>query len=190
MEETVAQLGVLVKKLEKLVCQCHDWLLLPSPHYAPGEEEEMVEDSEEEEEEEGLEYETNTPSRDSYMTPPSTGDRSDPSPQPTQSPTQEDSDPETNVVLCTAELEAHIESFLEEAEEDMELNDLPPLENVTPLLVPVPATPGFVLFVVSTGQRCVPPKNLPLGTRTHIPSRHMVSTLWGQTTLDHNVPSD
>ena len=29
-----------------------------------------------------------------------------------------------------------------------------------------------------------------LGTRTHIPSGHMVSTLWGQTTLDHNVPSD
>ena len=29
-----------------------------------------------------------------------------------------------------------------------------------------------------------------LGTRTHIPSEHMVNTLWGQTTLDHNVPSD
>ena len=31
---------------------------------------------------------------------------------------------------------------------------------------------------------------LSLGTRMHIPSGHMVNTLWGQTTLDHNVPSD
>ena len=31
---------------------------------------------------------------------------------------------------------------------------------------------------------------ITLGTRTHIPSGHMVSTLRGQTTLDHNVPSD
>ena len=33
-------------------------------------------------------------------------------------------------------------------------------------------------------------KHLPLGTRTHIPSRHIVNALWGQTTLDHNGPSD
>ena len=31
---------------------------------------------------------------------------------------------------------------------------------------------------------------LALGMRTHIPSGHMVSTLWGQTTLDHNVSSN
>ena len=29
-----------------------------------------------------------------------------------------------------------------------------------------------------------------LETRSHIPSGNMVSTLWGQTTLDHNVPSN
>ena len=48
---------MLVKKLEKTVCCCHDWLLLPGPHYAEGEEEEVAEDLEEEEED-GLEYET------------------------------------------------------------------------------------------------------------------------------------
>ena len=32
--------------------------------------------------------------------------------------------------------------------------------------------------------------SLTLGTRTHIPSRHIINTLWRQTTLDHNVPSD
>ena len=66
-----------------------------------GEEEEMVEDSEEEEEEEeeeegSLEYETNTPSKDSYTTPPSTGGCSKPSPVPTCLPTPEDSDPVVN----------------------------------------------------------------------------------------------
>ena len=59
----------LVKKLEKTVCQCHNQLLSPGPHYVPGEEEEMVEDEEEEEEDEeeesGLEYETETLSKDS-----------------------------------------------------------------------------------------------------------------------------
>ena len=53
------------------------------PHYAPGEEEEIVEETEEEEEEEeeedGLEYATDAPSGDSYMTPPSTGGCSEPS---------------------------------------------------------------------------------------------------------------
>ena len=50
--------------------------------------------------------------------------------------------------------------FLEEAEEDMEMSDLPLLENVSPLLVPAPVVSGFVPFTVSTGQCCVPPKNL------------------------------
>ena len=52
LEETVAQLVALVKKLEKMVCRCHNRLLSLGPHYAPGEEEEMVEETEEEEEEE------------------------------------------------------------------------------------------------------------------------------------------
>ena len=121
----------------------------------------MVEDLEEgEEEEDGLEYETNTPLRDSYTTLPNTGGCSESSPVPSQSPTPEDSDPETSVVLCTMELEAHIELFLEEAEEDMEMNDLPPLENVTPLPVPALVILGFVPFAISTGQHCVPPKSL------------------------------
>ena len=159
LEETIVQLVAFVKKLEKTVCRCHNCLLLPGPHYAPGEEEEMVEDSEEEEEG-GLEYKADAPSRDSYMTPPSTGGYSEPSPHPTHTPTLEDSDPETSAVLRTAELETCIELFLEEAEEDMEMNDLPPLENITPLPVPSPAIPGFIPFSVSTGQCCIPPKSL------------------------------
>ena len=99
LEETVAQLVASVKKLEKTVCHCHDRLLSPGPHYAPGEEEEMVDETEEEEED-GLEYATNTPSGGSYTTPLSTGGCSEPSPTPG------DSDPENNVVLRTAELEA------------------------------------------------------------------------------------
>ena len=156
LEETIAQLVTLVKKLEKTVCHCHDRLLSSGPHYVPGEEKE----GEEDEEESSLEYETNTPSKDSYMTPPSTGGRSKPSLAPSHSPTLEDSDPETSVVLCIEELEAHIKAFLEEAEEDMEMSDLPLLENVSPVLVPAPAIPGFVPFAVSTGQHCVPPKSL------------------------------
>ena len=147
-----------VKKLEKMVCCCHNWLLLPGPHYISGEEEE-VEDSEEEEEEDGLKYKTEDTSKGSYMTPPSTGGHSEPSLAPSRFPTLEDSDPETNGVLRTQELEARIELFLEEAEEDMDLDDLPPLENVSPLLVLAPF-PGFVPFAMSTGQCCVPPKNL------------------------------
>ena len=164
LEETVTQLVTLVKKLEKVVCQCHDRLLSPGPHYVPREEEEMVEDSEEGEEDEGeengLEYETDTPSKDSYTTPPSTGGCSDPSLALTRSPTLEDSDPENNAVFYTEELEACIKVFLEEAREDMEMNDLPPLENMLPLPVPIPVIPGFVPFAVSTGQHCVPPKSL------------------------------
>ena len=122
--------------------------------------EETEEEEEDEEEESSLEYETDTPSKDSYMTPPSTRGHSEPSPAPTHSPTPEDSDPEVNVVLCTKELEAHIKAFLEEAEEDMEMSDLPLLENILLLLVPAPTIPGFVPFAMSTGQCCVPPKSL------------------------------
>ena len=161
LEETVAQLVTSVKKLEKMVCRCHDWLLSPGPHYTLGEEEELVEEEEEEEEEEdGLKYETEDTSKGSYTTLPSTGGRSEPSLAPSHSPTPENSNPDTNVVLHTEEPEAHIEAFLEEAEEDVDLGDLPPLENVTPVPVPTPAIPGFISFTVSTGQCCVPPKSL------------------------------
>ena len=104
----------------------------------PGEEE-MVEEMEEEEEEEeegGLEYTTNTPSGGSYMTPPSTGGHSSPSPAPSHSPTPE------------------------EAKEDLEMNNLPPVENSSPLLVPAPVFLGFIPFAISTGQCCIPPKSL------------------------------
>ena len=128
----------------------------------PGEEEEMVEETEEEvgEEEEGLEYVTDTPSGGSYTTPPSTGGRSSPSPALSRSPTPEDSDPENNAALCTEELEACIEVFLEEVEEDLEMNDLPPLENASPVPVPAPVFPGFIPFTVSTSQCCIPLKSL------------------------------
>ena len=96
----------------------------------------MVEEMEEEEEEEedGLEYVTNTLSGDSYMTP-STGGHSILSPAPSHLSTLGDSNPENNVALHTAELEVCIEVFLEEAEEDMEMSDLPLLENVVPVPV-------------------------------------------------------
>ena len=153
LEETIAQLVAPVKKLEKTVCRYHDWLLLPSPHYVSGEEEEVMEEEEEEEEEEedGLKYETEDTSKGSYTTPPSTGGRSKPSPAPSHSPTPGNSDPETSAVLHTEELEARIEVFLEEAEEDMEMSDLPPLENISLLPVPTPLIPGFVPFTMSTG---------------------------------------
>ena len=124
------------------------------PHYTPGEEEE------DEEEEEGLEYATDTPSGGSYTTPPSAGGHSSPSPAPSRSPTPGDSDPENNAAIYTEELEARIEAFLEEAEEDLEMVNLPPVENSSPLLVPAPVFPGIVSFTVSTGQHCVPPKSL------------------------------
>ena len=155
LEETITQLVTSMRKLEKTVCCCCDWLLSLGPHYAEGEEEVVV-DSEEEGEDD-LEYETDAPSRDSYTTPPSTGGCSEPL-APTQSPTPEDSNPETNGALCTMELEAHIKVFLEEAE-DMELDEMPPLKNIMPLLVPAPF-PGFIPFAVSTSQHCVPPKAL------------------------------
>ena len=122
----------------------------------------MVEETEEEEteEEEGLEYATDTPSGGSYTTPPSTGGRSSPSPALGRSPTPGDSDPENNAALHTEELEARIEAFLEEAEEDLEMDNLPPVENTSPVPVLAPMFPGIIPFSVSTSQRCVPPKSL------------------------------
>ena len=40
------------------------------------------------------------------------------------------------------------------------MDDLPPVENTSPLPVPAPVFPGIIPFAVSTGQRCVPPKHL------------------------------
>ena len=94
------------------------------------------------------------------MTPPSTGGQSSPSPAPSRSPTPGDSDPENNAALHTEELEAHIEVFLEEAKEDLEMNNLPPVENSSPLPVPAPVFPGIIPFAISTGQRCVLLKSL------------------------------
>ena len=134
----------------------------------PGEDEETIEETEEEEneeeeegEEDGLEYATDTPSGGSYTTPPSTGGCSSPLLAPSRSPTLGNSNPENHVALHTEELEARIEAFLEEAEEDLEMDNLPPLENTSLLLVPAPVFPGFVPFAVSTGQHCVLPGSYP-----------------------------
>ena len=157
LEETVLKLAASVTVLEKLVCRCRDHLLLPGPHYAPGEEmvEETEEEEEEEEEEDGLEYATDTPSGKSYTTPPSTGGCPSPSPAPSHSPTPGNSDPENNAALCTEELEARIEAFLEEAEEDLLMDDLPLAENTSPVPIPAPIFPGIIPFAVSTSQQCV-----------------------------------
>ena len=162
LEETVLKLAALVTVLEKLVCRCRDRLLSPAPHYMPGEEEEMVEEMEEEEteEEEDLEYATDTPSGGSYTTPPSTGGCSSPSPALSCSPTPGDSDPENSAALRTEELEAHIKVFLEEAKEDLTMEDLPPVENTSLVLVPAPVFLGIIPFSVSTGQHCIPLKSL------------------------------
>ena len=171
LEETALKLAASVTVLEKLICRCQDCLLSPAPHYAPGEEEmvkemeeeDMVEETEEEdtaEEEEGLKYMTDTPLGGSYTTPPSTGGCSSPSPAPSHLPTPGDSDPEDNTALCMEELEAHIEVFLEEAEEDLLMDDLPSVKNTSPLPVPAPVFPGIIPFAVSTGQHCIPPKSL------------------------------
>ena len=161
LEETVLKLATSVTILERSVCHCRDCLLLPAPHYAPGEEEEVVEETEEEtEEEEGLQYATDTPLGGSFTTLPSTGGCSSPSPAPSRSPTPGDSNPENNVALHTEELEACIEAFLEEAEEDLKMDNLPPTENTSPLPVLAPVFPGFVPFAVSTGQCCIPLKSL------------------------------
>ena len=159
LKETVLKLATSVTVLEKSVCRCRDRLLSPGPHYAPGEEE-MVEETEEEEEEDGLEYTTDTPLGGSYTTPPSTGGRSSPSLALSRSPTPGDSDPENNAALHTEELEAHIEAFLEEAEEDLLMDNHPQAKNTSPLPVLAPIFPGIIPFAVSTGQRCVPPKHL------------------------------
>ena len=154
LEETVLKLAASVTILEKSICRCRDRLLSLTPHYAPGEEE-VVEETEE-----GLEYATDTPSGGSYTTPPSTGGRSSPSPAPSHSPTPGDSNPENNTALRMEELEACIEAFLEEAEEDLLMDDLPLVENSSPLPLLAPVFPGFIPFAVSTGQCCVPPKHL------------------------------
>ena len=122
----------------------------------------MVKETEEEteEEEEGLEYATDTPSGGSYMTPPSTGGHLSPSLAPSHSPTLGDSDPENNAALRTEELEARIEVFLEEAKEDLLMDDLPPAKNTSLLPVLAPVFPGIIPFAVSTGQHCVLPKHL------------------------------
>ena len=121
----------------------------------------MVEETEgETEEEEGLEYATDTPLGGSYTTPPSTGGCLSPSPALSCLPTLGDSDPENNAALRTEELEACIEAFLEEAEEDLEMDDLPLVENASLVPVPAPVFPGIIPFAVSTGQHCVPPKSL------------------------------
>ena len=122
--------------------------------------EETEEEGGEEEEEEGLEYATDTPLGGSYMTLPSTGGCSSPSLALSRLPTLGDSNPENNVALHTKELEACIEVFLEEAEEDLEMNDLPLLENTLPLPVLAPVFPSFIPFAVSTGQHCILPKSL------------------------------
>ena len=160
LEETILKLAASVTVLEKSVCCCRDCLLLLGLHYAPGEEEMVEETEEEEEEEDGLEYATDTPLGVSYTTPPSTGGRSSPSLAPSRSPTPGDSDPENNTALRMEELEAQIEAFLEEAEEDLLMDDLPPAENTSPVPVPAPIFPGIIPFAVSTGQRCVLPKHL------------------------------
>ena len=163
LEETVLKLATSVTVLEKSVCRCCDRLLSPGPHYASGEEEiveETEEEQEAEEEEEGLEYATDTPSGGSYMTLLSTGGHSSLSPAPSCSPTLGDSDPENNMALRTEELETRIEAFLEEAEEDLLMDDLPLAENTSPIPVPAPIFPGIIPFAVSTGQRCILPKHL------------------------------
>ena len=153
-------MAVSVTILERLICRCRDHLLSPAPHYAAGEEEVVEEMEEEGEEEEGLEYATDTPLGGSYMTPPSTGGCSCPSLAPSCSLTPGDSDPENNAALCMEELEAHIEAFLEEAKEDLVMNDLPPAKNTSLVPVLAPVFPGFVPFAMSTSQCCVLPKSL------------------------------
>ena len=162
LEETILNLAASVTTLERLVCCCRDCLLSPAPHFTPGEEEEVVKETEEEgtEEEEGLEYATDTPSGGSYTTPPSTGGCLSPSPAPSRSPTPGDSNPDNNAALRMEELEARIEAFLEEAKEDLKMDDLPPIKNTSLLLVLAPVFLRFIPFAISTGQRCIPPKSL------------------------------
>ena len=171
LEETVLKLAASVTVLEKSVCRCRDCLLSLGPHYASGEE--MVEETEEEkdsEEEEGLEYMTDTPSGGSYTTPPSTGGRSSPSLAPSRSPTLGDSNPENNAALRTEELEARIEAFLEEAEEDLLMDDLPPAENTSPIPVPAPIFPVSHMRITSWIFETI--RKYP-GTRTWLENRRL-----------------
>ena len=64
------------------------------------------------------------------------------------------------MALHTKELEARIKVFLEEAKEDLKMNDLPLVENSSLLPVLAPMFPDFVPFAISTSQHCVPPKSL------------------------------
>ena len=121
----------------------------------------MTDLEEEEDDEDGLKYETEAPSTTSHTTPPSTGGHSKPSPCPTHSPMPEGSDPENNTALQTLLIEAHVKVFLAEADEDLQLHDLPPLENVSPILIQAPTIPGFIPFTMSTDQHCIPSKGLP-----------------------------
>lgn len=156
------QLVVVVCKLESTICCCCDQLLSPGPHYAKGEE--VVVDSEEgdNEEEHNLEYETEVETLDpSYTTPPSTRGCSEPSSHPSHSPSPGGSDPENNAALRTLMIEAQVEAFLAEADKDLELHDLLPLENVSPIPIQMTIIPGFVPFAMSTSQQCIPSKGLP-----------------------------
>lgn len=65
------------------------------------------------------------------------------------------------MALQTAKIEACVEAFLAEADEDLKLEDLPPLENVTPVPIQALTIPGFIPFAMSTSQHCVPSKGLP-----------------------------
>ena len=96
-----------------------------------------------------------------HTTLPSTGGHTLPSPCLSCSPMPEGSNPENNASLQTVLLEARVEAFLAEVDEDLELADLPPLENMTPILIQAPTIPGFIPFAMSTGQHCIPSKGLP-----------------------------
>ena len=98
---------VVVHKLELSVCCCCDQLLSPGPHYVEWEEVGVDLEEGDDEEEDSLEYETKVETSDpSYMTPPSTGGHTPPSPCPSHSPTPEGSDLENNANLQMVLLEA------------------------------------------------------------------------------------
>ena len=65
------------------------------------------------------------------------------------------------MVLQTSMIEAHVKVFLAEADEDLELHDLPPLENISPIPIQALTILGFIPFAMSTSQHCVPSKGLP-----------------------------
>ena len=184
LEETVLKLATLVTVLEKSVCCCRNRLLSPGPHYASGEE--VVEETEEEEgseeeEEDSLEYVTDTPSRDSYTTLPSTGGHSSPSLAPSRSPTPGDSNPENNAALRTEELEAHIKAFLEEAEEDLLMDDLPLVENTSPIPIPAPIFPGIIPFHwgrggLETNENILSTLQALVGSTCHLPADNRLGT--------------